>query len=224
MDNGLVGGLAAVAVVVVVAMLMRASSSTSGTKNAAPRAPAAPREPWREGGGNIAVAEDDDERDEDDDDDDEAGDPGHVIAVTSDGAAFVPDRHAVRLVPPEEHGEAWKVGAGIKSANPRGEQALAMSWHSGDFTGARVVRGEADEGPWRMEAMGRDGEYTAFVFETRDGADAAQKLFERIGVVRLGEDEDGRPMPPSTEQFAEARRIYLETEAALDLPDDEHPR
>src|SRR5689334_9340438 len=115
----------------------------SGSKDEAPRMPEPPREPWREGGGNVAVAEDDDDgRDgERDDDDEETGDPGHVIAVTSDGAAFVPDRHAVRLVPPEEHGEAWKVGAGIKASNLRGEQALAMSWHSGDFTGARVVRG-----------------------------------------------------------------------------------
>ena len=62
------------------------------------------------------------------------------------------------------------------------------------------------------------------MFETREGADAARELFERIRVVRLGEDEDGRPMPPSPEQFAEARRVYQETEAALDLPDDEDPR
>ena len=71
---------------------------------------------------------------------------------------------------------------------------------------------------------GRDGEYATFEFETREGADAAQKLFERLRVVRLGRDEDGRPMPPSPEQFAEARRVYQETEAALDLPDDEAPR
>ena len=31
-------------------------------------------------------------------------------------------------------------------------------------------------------------------------------------------------MPPSSEQFAEARRVYLETEAALELPDDEEAR
>src|SRR5438874_2159145 len=65
------------------------------------------------------------------------------------------------------------------------------------------------------EGGGRDG---------AEGADAARELFERIRVVRLGEDEDGRPMPPSPEQFAEARRVYQETEAALDLPDDEDPR
>ncbi len=188
------------------------------------RAPELPRESWVDEGGGVAVATEDDERDGDEDDDAEDRDAGHVIAVTSDGSALVPDRHAVRLVPPEEQGEEWKVGAGMKASNLRGERALAMSWNAGDFTGARVVRGEADEGPWRLEALGRDGEYTAFVFETREGADAARELFERIRVVRLGEDEDGRPMPPSPEQFAEARRVYQETEAALELPDDEDPR
>ena len=222
MDSGLIGGLVAVGVVVVLAFLLRAFSRPSdgtGAPSAAPQ----PRKPWRESGGNVAVAEDD-ERDSDDDDDDDAGQQGQVIAVTSDGAAFVPDRHAVRLVPPEEEGEEWKVGAGMKATNLRGQAALAMSWNAGDFTGARVVRGEADEGPYRLEALGRDGEYTTFVFETRDGADAAVKLLETHHIVRLGEDEDGRPMPPSPEQFAEARRIYQETEAALDLPDDEGPR
>jgi len=42
--------------------------------------------------------------------------------------------------------------------------------------------------------------------------------------VQLGEDEDGRRMPPSAEQFAEARRIYLETAAQLELPDEEGER
>ena len=217
MDQGLVGGLIAVAIVGVLALLLRGSRASDTSDVSRPQEQ--PREPWRESGGNIAVAEDD-ERDGDDDDED-AGQQVQVIAVTSDGAAFVPDRHAVRLVPPEEEGEEWKVGAGMKATNLRGQAALAMSWNAGDFTGARVVRGEADEGPYRLEALGRDGEYTTFVFETRDGADAAVKLLETHHIVQLGEDEDGRPMPPSPEQFAEARRIYKETEAALDLPDDE---
>jgi len=142
-----------------------------------------------------------------------------VVAVTSDGYALLPDTHAVRLVPPDDDGEAWK--AGEKGRNRRGELALAMSWHSGDFTGARVVRGAADEGPWRMEAMGREGEYTAFVFETREGADAALALFQSRGVVRLRGDEDGNEAPPSAEQFEEARRVFMETEAGLDAPDEE---
>ena len=221
MDQGLVSGLVAVGVVSMVALLLRGMQKPeSGDVT---RAPEPPRESWMDAGGNIAVATEDDERDGDEDDDAQDRDAGHVMAVTSDGYALVPDRHAVRLVPPEEQGEEWKVGAGMKSANLRGERALAMSWNAGDFTGARVVRGEADEGPWRLEALGRDGEYTAFVFETREGADAARELLERVRIVRLGEDEDGRPMPPSPEQFAEARRVYLETEAALELPDDEDP-
>jgi hypothetical protein len=222
MDPGLVGGLVAVGIVGALALLLRASgSSTAGGET---RSAEAPREPWRDADGNVAVAERDEHDavgDEDDDDGAGGSEGPHVIAVTSDGSAFVPDRHAVRLVPPEEQGEEWKVGAGIKSANLRGQAALAMSWHAGELTGARVVRGAADEGPWLMEALGRDGEYSAFVFETREGADAAKQLFERLRVVQLGEDEDGHPMPPSSEQFAEARRIYHETEAALELPDDE---
>lgn len=223
MPPSLIGGLVAVGVVVAVALLLRGSRGSGADEVV--RLPETPREPWRESGGNVAVAEADEPDDEaDDDPDDSSTHDGQVIAVTSDGAAFVPDRHAVRLVPPEEQGEEWKVGAGIKARNRRGELALAMSWQAGDFTGARVVRGEHDEGPWRLEALGRDGEYLSFAFETRDGAEAAQKLFERLRVVRLGEDEDGRPMPPSPEQFGEARRIYLETEAALELPDDEDAR
>jgi hypothetical protein len=216
-DSGLIGGLVAVGVVVVLALVLRRSHASE--PGAVTRAAEPSPEPWRESGGNVAVAEDD-EHDADEDDDDD-GREGHVIAVTSDGAAFVPDRHAVRLVPPEDEGEEWKVGAGMKATNLRGQAALSMSWHAGELTGARVVRGQADEGPWLLEALGRDGEYTAFAFESRDGADAARELFERLRVVQLGEDEDGRPMPPSPEQFAEARRISKETEAALELTDDE---
>lgn len=135
-----------------------------------------------------------------------------VVAVTSDGYAFVPDRHAVRLVPPDEEGEAWK--AGEHATQRRGAAAIASSWHAGDFTGARVARGGGEE-PWRLEALGRDGEYVVFGFETRDGAEAALKLFESRGVIRVGLDENGDPAPASAEQFAEARRIFEETERAL---------
>lgn len=143
---------------------------------------------------------------------DDDWDEDEVVAVTSDGYAFVPDRHAVRLVPPDEEGEAWK--AGEHSRGRRGAAGIAASWHAGDFTGARVVRGGGED-PWRLEALGRDGEYLLFVFETRDGAEAALQLFESRGVIRVGEDEDGNPAPPSAEQFAEARRIFEETEQAL---------
>ena len=72
-----------------------------------------------------------------------------------------------------------------------------------------------------VDTLGRDGEYITFPFETSDAANAAKDLFERFDIVELGEDENGRPMPPSAEHFAEARRIYLETAAQLELPDEE---
>jgi hypothetical protein len=147
-------------------------------------------------------------------------DDGHVIAVTTEGEAFLIYDRAVRLLPPEDDGEAWKVGAGIASANKRGTLGLATSWHAGEFTGARVVRGGADEGAWRLETLGRDGEYVWFPFETREGAEAARQSFERVGVVRLGTDETGRPMPPSAEQWEAARASYLDTMAALDADAD----
>ena len=37
----------------------------------------------------------------------------------------------------------------------------------------------------------------------------------------LFRSEDGRPVPPSAEQFAEARRVFLATMAELDA-DDPH--
>ena len=220
MANGMVGGLAAVAAGGVVALLLRRAQPDDSTV----QRPSSPERPLHDD------HDEDDEQDGDASDDEREGevegeDEGHVIAVTSDGEALVPDVHAVRLVPPEDEGEAWKVGAGLKAANRRGEQALSMSWSAGEFTGVRVTRGGDEyEGPWRLEALGRDGEYITFSFETREGADAAKQLFERKGIVRLGEDDDGRPMPPSAEQFAEARRMYKETEAALDLGPDEDPR
>ena len=196
----------AIGAVVVVALLARASS----------RSEEIPR-PVND---QLPVVDESPRDGDDTDGEDEAEwESVEVVAVTSDGFALVPDAHAVRLVPPHEEGEAWK--AGERGRNRRGELALTMSWHNGDFTGARVVQGAADEGPWRFEAMGRDGEYTAFVFETREGADAALAVFESRGVVRFGRDEDGNPAPPSAEQFEEARRIYLETEAALDMDDEQ---
>ena len=228
MDSSMLGGLAAVGGVIVVALIMRAARPGDAGAGSAPGT-SLPPEPWqdasrdsRHGGVSVPV----DESDADDVDEATGSNDGShlVVAVTSDGAALVPDRYVVRLVPPEEQGEGWKVGAGMKSANLRGEQALAMTWQAGEFTGARVVRGAADEGPWRLELLGREGEYITFFFETSEAAEAAKHLFEQQDIVQLGEDEDGRPMPPSPEQFVEARRVYLETEAALELPDDEEPR
>jgi hypothetical protein len=198
-DQGTLVAVGAVAAVVAVAFILRGGKGDD-ERVASPRTEdsvsegAAP-EP------DVLEVEPDDEWDDDE-----------VVAVTSDGYAFLPDRHAVRLVPPHEEGEAWKSGESVR--NLRGEAAIAASWHSGDFTGARVTQGGGDE-PWRFEALGRDGEYTVFAFETREAAEAARGLFEARGVIRVGADEDGNPMPPSPEQFAEARRVFEETEQAL---------
>ena len=216
------GGLIAVGVVVVLGVLMRRANKPDTGAAARPAedrlsegaVPRDEREPGDEGGTDLSP--------EDEAMLDELGAAFHddeVAAVTSDNFALVPDRHAVRLIPPDESGESWKTGNA--ATNARGAQAIAMSWHAGDLTGARVVRGAADEGPWRFEALGRDGEYTAFSFETEDGAHAALAVFESRGIIKLEENEDGERMPPQADQFEEARRVFFETEAALELGDDE---
>jgi|SRR5580765_407455 len=215
MDRGLLGGLIAVGAVAVVALLLRNFGASRGDVTSVPVAPPPPEppEPLADAQGSTA--------NELVDADDDGVDDRLVVAVAADGSAFVPDRHVVRILPPEEEGEEWKVGAGIKSARLRAERALSMSWNAGEIRGVRVVRGGADEGPWRLEALGRDGEYISFDFETADAAEAAKGLFEHQGIVELGEDEDGHPVPPSAEQFDEARRISRETEAELGRMDDE---
>lgn len=207
MDRSIVGAVVAVAVVALVGLLARRGSGEASEGSVPTGEPHPADAPEYDGGDSDA-----------EDGDEDSFESVEVVAVTSDGYALVPDTHAVRFMPPQEEGEAWK--AGTTGHSPRGQRALDMSWHAGDFTGGRVVRGAADEGPWRFEALGRDGEYAAFVFETRDGADAALGLFQSRGVIRLGHDDEGNDAPPSPEQFEEARRIYLETEAALDHDDE----
>ncbi len=210
------GGLIAVGVVVLIGVLMRLANRPDHSTS-----PSAAKDRNSEGTAPR------DERDSDLTPEDEAMldelsagfNDDEVAAVTSDNFALVPDRHAVRLIPPSDAGESWKPGRSASDA--RGERALAMSWHSGDLTGGRVVRGAADEGPWRFEALGRDGEYTAFIFETEEGAHAAQAVFESRGIITLRENDEGERMPPQADQFEEARRIFLETEAELELGDDE---
>ncbi len=208
MDRALLSGVLAVVAVVIVGLLLRRvgrDETTPVPRPADDDAPDTAEADAREAGAAEDEADDLEEVE--------------VAAVTSDGFALVPDAHAVRLVPPPDEGEGWK--AGTTGHSPRGARALEMSWHAGDFTGGRVVRGAADEGPWRFEGLGRDGEYTAFVFETREGADAALALYRSRGVIRLAKDEEGHEVPPSPEQFEESRRLYLETEAALEQGDDE---
>ena len=213
MSSSMIGGLVAVAAVIIVALAMRAMGGGEKSEGSVPAMPPPPA-PEPEPAG--------DEPDADAGGGDDGEDGRLVVAVTSDGRAIVPDHHVVRVLPPPEEGEEWKVGARLKAALET--VAIGAGWSPGDFRGARVVRGEYEEGPWLLEALGRDGEYITFPFETAEAAKAAKDLFERLDVVELGEDEDGRPMPPSAEHFAEARRIYLETAAQLELPDEESER
>lgn len=217
MSPSLTSGLIAIAVVLVVGALMRRGGS-------APASSPGPRPQHDEGDGGTATLEPSHAEVLDDEATGEDDEP-HVAAVTSDGEALMAYQHAVLMIPPPDTGEEWKIGAGLKSVNARGALAFQMTWQAGEMTGMRVVRGGADEAPWRLEGLGREGEYTPFGFETQDSAEAAKKLFERVGVLKLGTDEDGRPMPPSAEQFAEARRSYLETAESLAMDDDtEGPR
>lgn len=213
---GLTGGLVAVGAVIVVALLLRAMSGKPPEEGSVPPMPVPEPEPAPTGARGSRGSQDSHD-DEPIDEDGDGVDDRLVVAVSSDGRAFVPDHHVVRVMPRTEEGEEWKVGARIKGRDPLDP---ASAWHPGDMRGVRVVRGDFDDGPWLLEGLGRDGDYLAFTFETRDAADAAKELFERVGVVKLGEDEDGRPMPPSAEQFEEARRIMSETAAELELPDD----
>ncbi len=221
MDSSLVGGLAAVLGVILIALFAR-SFRKAGDDDVTVARPA-PSEPSHED--TYAAESDDDEGDVEFPDGLDAPDAGHVVAVTSGGNALVPDGHVVRMLPPEDSGEEWKVGAGIKSGTLRAEKAFGMTWSAGDLRGARVIRGAEDEGAWVLETLGRDGEYIPFDFETLEAAEAAKQMFERVGVVRIGEDEeDGQPAPPSSEQFEEARRIYRETLSELSMDEGEEPR
>jgi hypothetical protein len=202
-DRNALLAVGAVVLVLAAAFIMRGSGNDESVS---------PEPPEREGDEDAVSEGASPEPEELGTEPDDEWDEDEVVAVTSDGYGFLPDRHAVRLVPPDEEGEGWK--AGDSAHHRRGAAAIAASWHAGDFTGGRVSRGGGDE-PWRFEALGRDGEYVVFGFETRDGAEAALKLFESRGVIRVGVDEDGNAAPPSAEQFAEARRIFEETERAL---------
>ena len=206
---GLTGALIAVGAVIAFALLLRSAGGKDKSEGSVPVRP------------DVKLGPESEPEAEPIDEDGDGVDDRLVIAVTSDGRALLPDRHLVLELPPEESGEEWKVGARLERST-RFAYAAAKRWRPGDLRGIRVIRGDFDDGPWLLEALGRDGEYLAFTFEAREAAQAAKELFERIGIVRLGEDEAGRPMPPSAEQFAEARRILDETAAELDLPDELH--
>jgi hypothetical protein len=138
--------------------------------------------------------------DEDDFEIDEEG----AGAITVDGLAFIPDEHGVNLVPTPDPLE------------PAPGKVIPVEYlRPGDFTGARVVRGNLSRDPWRLELLGREGEYVTYGFEVEEAARIALDLLEQRSVMRLVRDDEGRPFKPSNEQFEEARRRHDETERLL---------
>lgn len=170
-----------------------------------------------------------------DDFDDLDEDDGEVIALTSDGIAFIRAAHGVHLVPPGDTSDACAPNAlgegvdevtlaarGARYVNPKTGGALAScrpkeTMGMGDLVGIRVHRGAPDHDPWRLEGIGRDGEYRAWRFETRDAAEAAAEIVKTI--VRPRRDRHGDPLPVADADFAEAERQDAMIEAELLLPD-----
>jgi len=147
---------------------------------------------------------------------------GEVVAISSEGWAFVPDGHGVQLIPPKDPDEDLPVPVsfGPGPVDPRTRRPLppgkpGQHLDPGDLTGARVKRGA----PWRLEALGRDGDYRAWFFETEEAARAALEMLERR-IVRPPKDEYGEPRPPAPDDFDEARRVDEETLRALDEPEE----
>jgi len=228
--------LAIVAIVAVggLALLLRRGSGSDAAMAARPD-PGAPID--------RADDEDDDEQpdleaDDDREEDEERDAPAvaeHPVPVTSGGVAILPFRHGVRLValhPPEEEA-AW-LDQGISNgtvSSTRVDEQLATTRRQGtgieplrpgDFTGARVRRDA--EGAWRLETLGRDGEFGYMTFEVESAARTALEMFEHAGVVQRPVDEDGHPIPTGAEDFEEARRRFEETERELALStDDDEP-
>lgn len=162
----------------------------------------------------------------------EAEEEGEIeeLAVTSDGALFIPDGYAVRVMSldPEEaltHQEDIESGLFALSREERlrlvarrGKPGQALS--VGDFTAARIQRGAADVVPWVLETLGRDGEYIPFPFETEDGARAALTMLQGRKIVKRPVDDEGRAIPASPEDFEEGRRRYDESWRALSMENE----
>ena len=144
-------------------------------------------------------------------DDDSEWDDGEAVAITVDGLAFIGAPHGVHLAPMPERDPLH--------APPERMQA-AEFLRPGDFSAARIVKGSSED-PWRLELMGREGEYVQYGFATNEAAAFALQLLEARDVMRYVLDEDDRPLKPSAEQFAEARRRYDETERELSMLGDE---
>jgi hypothetical protein len=150
----------------------------------------------------------------DDEDDDDEGEVewevGDAAAVTVDGLAFIGEAHGVSLVPtPDPEAVTARAIVPVEFLRP------------GDFSAARVVRGAPSMDPWRLELLGPEGEYVSFGFAAEEAARVALDLLETRAVMRYVMGDDGRPLLPSAEQFAEARLRRDETERLLALGDGE---
>lgn len=163
--------------------------------------------------------------------DDAAGDPDEpsaprggdprsrlIVATSTFGHAFLTDLVDVRIVAPAHEGPEWTAGARIEDPLAL---AHATAWSVGDVVAARVVAGEGEEEPWRLEGIGRDGEYVSYGFATREGAQAVLDLLHEYVIPPADEaDEDEPAVTDAT--YADARRVYMETLAELGLESDEH--
>ena len=208
-----------VAGVVVVAMLMR----SGGEKDESASVP-------REEGSGASVL------DEDDDPDEDLGNTR--VPITAEGIAFLPDGHELRLLSLVESEEApeWLQPA-LESSSvpyaavnriyqptaPRGSHGAkpGTPLGAGDFTAARIRPGVAGEYAWRLETLGRDGDFGFFPFAEKSGAQTALDLLGRHKILAQVFDDDNEPIAHSDEDFEEARRRYEETESHLALGDDD---
>jgi hypothetical protein len=160
------------------------------------------------------------------------------LAISSDGEVFVPDGHAVRVIPIGDPGELAAhredIEAGLIALSSSERQGLVgrrapagakpgYPLNAGDFSAARIRRGAAGVVPWHLETLGREGEFGWYAFETEDGARAALAMLEKRRIVQPPRDDEGRVVPPSAEQFEEARRRWEETERQLALDAERDP-
>lgn len=230
--------LAIVVVAVLALFLRRASSGGESDRGGGSPTPLEPAEPGAEvrpvtGAGRDAFG--------DDEDTEETWDESTLaeVPMSIEGVAFVPRPHGMLLLALLEGDEVpdWLdqalesnfvpyaalnqlyfpgAGGGISPRRP------PITLAAGDLTGARVMRETGASGAWRLETLGRDGDFGFHPFATREAAEAALDLLLEKGVVLKTVDDQG-VVPASPEDFEEARRRYEATEAELAVG-DEDPR